>query len=199
MNQRKCGIGEWTAVGLMCLSLSACSNMPGDAGTQGAVAGGVGGAAAGAVIGGSEHRALGALIGGAAGAAGGYLIGANKDKILGKDEESAREAMERAQSDPATAQEALAADTADINNDGFVTLDEVVALENAGFDDESILSRMQATGQVFELTAEQKQYLINNGVTLNVVQQMDSLNQNVRDEVITRQPSSTSGDEVIGR
>ena len=48
---------------------------------KGAIIGGVGGAAAGAVIG---KNAKGAVIGGVVGAAGGYIIGRNKDKKDGR-------------------------------------------------------------------------------------------------------------------
>ncbi len=48
---------------------------------KGAIIGGVGGAAAGAVIG---KNAKGAVIGGVVGAAGGYIIGRNKDKKSGR-------------------------------------------------------------------------------------------------------------------
>ena len=116
-----------------------CENLPGDEKTQGAVIGGLGGAAAGALIGGEDNRLLGALIGGAAGAGGGYLIGANWDKITGEDDEDRSEAREeairaneRAQRDPADPDDVDRARTADINEDGFVTLDEVVAMDKAG-------------------------------------------------------------------
>ncbi len=48
---------------------------------KGAIIGGVGGAAAGAIIG---RNAKGAIIGGAVGAAGGYIIGRKKDKADGR-------------------------------------------------------------------------------------------------------------------
>ena len=48
---------------------------------KGAIIGGVGGAAAGAVIG---KNAKGAVIGGVVGAAGGYIIGRSKDKKSGR-------------------------------------------------------------------------------------------------------------------
>lgn len=48
---------------------------------KGAIIGGVGGAAAGAIIG---KNAKGAVIGGVVGAAGGYIIGRNKDKKSGR-------------------------------------------------------------------------------------------------------------------
>ena len=64
-----------------------------------------------------------------------------------KAEEAAREAVE----DPATPEQAKNAATADINEDGFVTLDEVAALEKAGLTDDEMVERLRLTGQVFEL------------------------------------------------
>ena len=179
--------------GLLILVTSGCSNLPGKPQTQGAVIGGVGGAAAGAAIGGSKHQVLGALLGGALGAGGGYIIGANKDKITGKDTSGAEQATQTAQSQPATPQQARNASSADLNNDGFVTLDEVVAMENAGLSDQTMLARLQATGQVFELTSEQQQFLTSHGVSQNVVNQMQDLNRDTRDQLMN-QPS-----DVISR
>jgi hypothetical protein len=142
-------------------STSGCQQLPGSPGTQGAAIGGVGGAATGALVGGEHHRLLGALLGGAVGAGGGYLIGANKDRIMGRDTSGAEAAMRNAQAHPATPQQALNAQTADLNGDGFVTMDEVVAMRQAGLSDQQILERMRATGQVFELTPEQQSYLRN--------------------------------------
>jgi hypothetical protein len=169
-----------------------CESLPGNKEQQGAVIGGASGAAVGAAVGG-EHRVLGALIGGLLGAGGGYLIGANWDKIRNKDSEGAERASAEAQRNPATADEAKRATTADINRDGFVTLDEVVAMEQAGFSDQEILDRLRTSGQVFELTEQQRQYLQNRGVSQRVVSQMETLN---RTQSTTQQPEDTS---VIGR
>jgi hypothetical protein len=138
---------------------------------------------------------LGALIGAALGAGGGYIIGANSDRILGRDRESAERASRRAQTSPATVQDARTATTADLNNDGFVTMDEVVALERSGLTDQQMIARLEQTGQVFELTPEQEDYLRSNGVSNNVISQMDDLNREVRDRL------SSTGTEtgVIGR
>ncbi|HYG22119.1 MAG TPA: hypothetical protein VEH04_04990 [Verrucomicrobiae bacterium] len=163
-----------------------CSNLPGDKGQQGAVIGGLGGAAAGAAVGGEDNRLLGAILGGALGAGGGYVVGANSDRILNKDKGGAETATEAAQSRPATPEEARSAATADLNSDGFVTLDEVVALDKAGYTDQEVVSRLQATGQVFELTSEQQTYLTNQGVSPSVVNQMNSLNREARDRIISR-------------
>jgi hypothetical protein len=180
-----------TLAGLAALSLTACENLPGSKGTQGAVLGGAGGAAVGAAVGGHEHRALGALLGGALGAAGGYVVGANSDRIMGHDQKSAQDAVRNSQEHPATPQEAMGAPTADINGDGFVTLDEVVAMRDAGFSDAQMIDRMRATGQIFELTPSQRQYLLDHGVSANVVDQMDSINQEARNRILQAQPAYT--------
>jgi hypothetical protein len=176
-----------------------CSNLPGNKESQGAVIGGLGGAAAGAAIGGEHHRLLGAILGGALGAGGGYVIGANSDKIMGKDTQGATQAQQQAKQNPATATQARTAATADINRDGFVTLDEVVAMRQAGLTDSQMLSKLRATDQVFELTSEQEKYLRDNGISQTVIAQMETINQdkrqqilNQRGDVIGRSPSSTS-------
>ena len=176
-----------------------CKELPGNKEEQGAVIGGLGGAAAGAAVGGEKHRVLGALLGAAIGAGGGYVIGANSDKIMGKDTQAATQAQQNAQQNPATAAQARSATTADINHDGFVTLDEVVAMKQAGLSDSEMLSRLRATDQVFELTSDQQKYLRDRGVSQNVISQMDTINQdkkqqllNQRSDVIGKNPSSTS-------
>src|SRR5690349_11974249 len=172
-------------------STSGCEQLPGSAGQQGAAIGGVGGAATGAIVGGEHHRLLGALLGGAVGAGGGYLIGANKDKIMGRDTASAEAAVRNAQEHPATPQEALNAPTADLNGDGFVTMDEVAAMRRAGIADDQILERMRATGQVFELTPEQQSYLRSNGVDDYVISQIPQLNRDVRNSLLSQSGPST--------
>ena len=160
-----------------------CEKLPGTKGEQGAVIGGASGAAAGAVIGGEKHRGVGALLGGVLGAAGGYVIGANSDKILGKDKDEAEAAGQRAKTTPVTADQARNARTADINSDGYVTLDEVVAMKDAGLSDSEMLNRLQATGQVFNLTADSQKYLRDHGVSDSVIHDMQNLNQQGRDAV----------------
>jgi len=169
---------------------SGCKELPGTPKQQGTAIGGASGAAAGAVIAGSEHRLLGALLGGAIGAAGGYLIGANSDSISGNDSKGARDAVTRAQTNPATAEQARNAATADINGDGFVTMDEVVAMKQAGLPDQVMIDKLRATGQVFELTPQQQQYLANNGVSQSVINEMPQLNREARDKVLSQKSSS---------
>ena len=81
----------------------------------------------------------------------------------------------------------------DINQDGFVTLDEVVALHGASLSDDQIIERLRATGQVFDLTEEQRRYLLDRAVPQNVVDRMVSLNQDTHDTL--PKPS----DPVVGK
>ncbi|HYE62105.1 MAG TPA: glycine zipper domain-containing protein [Phycisphaerales bacterium] len=152
-----------------------CENLPGNEKQQGAVIGGATGAAVGAAV--TDNRLLGGLIGGALGAGGGYLIGANWDKIQGNERDDAHEAIRKSQNEPATAQEARSANTADINNDGFVTIDEVVAMEKAGFSDEEMIDKLERTGQVFDLTQANEDQLRDQGVSRRVVAAMRDMNR----------------------
>ncbi len=170
----------FTIVALSAALFTGCENLPGTKGQQGAVIGGASGAAAGAVVGGEKHRGAGAIIGGVLGAAGGYVVGANSDKILNRDKDNAESAGRRAQTTPVTAEQARTARTADVNNDGYVTLDEVVAMKDAGLNDRDMLDRLQATGQVFDLTTESQQYLRDHGISENVIREMQNLNQSRR-------------------
>jgi hypothetical protein len=141
------------------------------------VIGGAAGAATGAVIAGPDRRALGALLGGLLGAGGGYVIAARTDRIEGDDRAGAEAAAQRAQVNPATPQDALTATTADLNQDGFVTLDEVIAMHQAGLSDEEMIRRMRATDQIFELTPDQERFLMEQGVSRRVVSAMQTINR----------------------
>jgi hypothetical protein len=175
-----------------------CEQLPGKKEHQGAVIGGATGAAVGAAV--AENNLLGALIGGLIGAGGGYLIGANVDKITGKDTDGAQQANKRAQTNPATPDQARTATTADVNSDGFVTMDEVVAMEKAGLRDSELIERLRASGQVFELTEQQEQYLLNQGVSQNVVTTMETLNREARQEAARATTTNTNTNtDVIGR
>src|SRR2546423_11762296 len=145
-----------------------CQNLPGTSKQQGAAIGGVGGAIAGAAVGGEHHRLLGAILGGALGAGGGYVVGANSDRLTQRDTAGAQRAAQTAQTQPATPQQAMNAQSADLNGDGFVTLDEVTAMKQAGLSDQIMIDRLRATGQVFELTPAQQNQLRQAGVTDNV-------------------------------
>ena len=172
--------------------LAGCDSLPGDKKTQGAVIGGVGGAVAGGVIA-KNNRLLGALIGGALGAGGGYLIGSQLNKSdPKKNSEEARSADKRARDNPATPDDARRARTADINDDGYVTMDEVVAMGKAGLSDDEMITRLERTGQFFELTTEQEQYLRDHGVSRRVVTAMHDINNDVKSKAYDRYGDKTS-------
>jgi len=183
-----------TAGALALALMAGCEDLPGSKGAQGAVIGGAGGAAAGAAIGG-DNPLLGALIGGLVGAGGGYLIGTSLEKADAdpEDKEAAQEAVREAQQDPATADDVRDATTADINDDGFVTMDEVIAMENAGLTDEEMIRRLRATGQVFELTEEQEQYLMERGISRNVITRMEEIRAEEKEQVIGRRRAGETG------
>jgi hypothetical protein len=164
--------------------LAGCETIQDNPRTSGAAIGGVAGAAAGALIGGKDNRLLGALIGGALGAGGGYLIGSSLDKADDKD--AATRANDRAQKNPVTADEARRARTADVNKDGYVSLDEVVAMDKAGLSNTEMIDRLKATGQFFELTSDQEKYLEDHGVDRDVVVAMRDINRDVKDQAYDR-------------
>ena len=168
--------------------LTACESAPGTRKQQGAVIGGAAGAAVGAAV--TKNHLLGALIGGALGAGGGYVIAAKTDKVESNDQAGAAQAARKAQENPATPQDARKAMTADLNMDGFVTLDEVVAVKQAGFTDQEVLRRLQATDQVFELTADQEKYLRDRGFNQSLINQIKQVNldkaQAIRSSANTR-------------
>lgn len=181
--------------GLALLAATGCNELPGNEKSQGAVIGGLGGAVAGAAIGGKENRLLGAILGGALGAGGGYVIGAQVDRVKDKDRDGAQRAVRNAQERPATVEDARKATTADLNSDGFVTLDELVAMEKADISDDNMIARLEATDQVFDLTNEQKQYLRDQGVSDRVISALSNINREARERLL----GSTTSDDVISR
>lgn len=178
--------------------LLGCSNLPGRGKEQGAVIGGIGGALAGAAVSKNE-RGLGALIGGVLGAGGGYLIGANKDKLDDKKRDEAVKAHERAERTPARPEDVEKVRTADLNDDGFVTLDEVVAMERANLSDREMVDRLQRTGQVFELTDDQERYLEDRGVSREVLTEMRQMSSDLARTASSGSDASLERDSGRGR
>ena len=176
---------------LAVLSLqTGCRQPPVSDGQQGAAVVVASGTAVGSARA-DENKLVGALVGGVAGAAGGYLIGANSDRILGKDSAGAERAIATAQSSPATSDQARVATTADINRDGFITLDEVTAMKSAGLSDTEMLGRLRAANQVFELTATQERILREQGISQEVISEMEQMNRDTRDRILNEPPGST--------
>jgi len=118
-------------------------------------------------------RGLLLLAGEAAGPGGGWLIAASRQHIQSHDLISAEKANQLAEQQPATAECVAKSDNADLNHDGFVTLDEICAMQRAGLNDERILERVRRTDQIFDLTERQKQYLRDRGIGQRVLTELD--------------------------
>ena len=119
-----------------------------------------------------EAAAVARVADGAAGLEGGCLIGMTRAMIDGRRQDLAKRANDDAQQRPATLAEAKDCATADLNNDGFVTLDEVVAMRRAGLDENQMIERLRATHQVFAVSPRQRQYLLDRGVSAGVIDQI---------------------------
>ena len=115
------------------------------------------------------------LVGEDLGLGGGYLIGAASDKISGSQRAQAVRAARQAEEAPATPEQARNATTADVNGDGFVTLDEVLAMKRAGLSDEEAIGRLRQTGDIFQLTPEQERYLTDRGLSGKVTDAIHQL------------------------
>lgn len=157
------------------MSLGSCDSLPGNKRTQGAVIGGAGGAAAGAILAGEDHRLLGAIIGTAIGAGGGYVVG---NEISESDERKAKEAAAaNSKTSSFTVDDVRGSKTADLDADGNVTIAELVALQRASLSDDEIIRRLEATDAIFNLTDEQKGTLRESGVSAVVVGKLATVNR----------------------
>ncbi len=117
------------------------------------------------------------LVGDELGPTGGYLIAAAPEKFDQHKHQEAIEASRRAEQSPTTVADARNSTTADLNGDGYVTLDEVVALKRAGLSDAEIVNRMRSTDQIFSLTAEQERYLTDRGISHDVVNNIRAMSK----------------------
>ncbi len=142
------------------LAASGCANST----ENGALIGGLGGAALGAGIGSLSHARAGegALIGGAIGAIAGGLIGHAVDKNKEADEK-------RFDEENRNIREARQAQTPQY---ATVTKQDVTVWASRGVRDEIIIDRIQRSGTVFHLTAADENQLRDAGVSDEVVRAM---------------------------
>jgi hypothetical protein len=162
--------------------LTGCQNLPGTPRAQLAVAGAV----IGGVIGGAAAGTwwAGALIGAGIGLVGGWVIGFALEEWFGwQGMDSPRAAIEMPMM-PATPEQALAARTADLNGDGIVSLDELLAMHQAALTESEILDRLEATEFIFEVNATQEEFLLSHGVSPNLLRELPRLNADQRDRLI---------------
>src|SRR5688572_29596069 len=172
-----------SAIPSAAIGLTGCESSAG----RGAAAGGTGGAVAGGAAGGAAAGApaagVGALAGAAVGAAAGAIIGSSKDRT----ESQRTQANEVSQRNPALASAVVSGGNADLNNDGFVTTDEIIAMHKAGLTDQEIIARSRSTQQIFQLSREQEQRLLDAGVRPSVVTQPRTLNADLADPGVIKQ------------
>jgi hypothetical protein len=111
----------------------------------------------------------------AGGPASGWLIGAREELIAQNRIDAARRANDLAAQSPATVADVANSPDADLNHDGFVTLDEVLAMKRASLSDRQIIQRLQNTRQVFNLNTRQQQYLLDRRLDQQVIDAILSL------------------------
>jgi len=162
--------------------LVGCETLPTD---QAAALSGIGAelAAAGAVTGERGHP-VSMLLGGSLGIGGGYVIGLRPEKLdeQARDihREEALRANDCAERNPAGVEDVVASPSADVNADGFVTVDEIIAMERAGLSDEEEIARLKTSGQVFEVSPQQERYLEDRGISLAVVRAIEQMGSTPR-------------------
>ena len=71
-------------------------------------------------------------------------------------------------------------------------MDEVVAMAKSGLSDDEMITRLERTGQFFELTTEQENYLRDHGVSRRVVTAMRDINSDVRTKAYDRYGNGTT-------
>jgi hypothetical protein len=91
--------------------------------------------------------------------------------------DEAIKASDRDRDYPPTVSDVERSRTADLNGDGYVTLNEVVAMGKARLSDDEMIRRLEDTGQVFSLSSEQENYLRDRGVSDRVIRAMRDMNQ----------------------
>lgn len=119
-----------------------------------------------------QQTALTSLAARVGGPGGGWIIAATTDHIQQQSLGSAQQANRMAEQQPAGPGDIERADNCDLNGDGFVTMDEVLALKRANLTDEQLITRVRRTPQVFSLTDRQQQYLHDRGIRQSVINVM---------------------------
>ncbi|MDB5353636.1 MAG: hypothetical protein JWN24_89 [Phycisphaerales bacterium] len=123
-----------------------------------------------------RRKVFAELTGGELGEGGGYLIGVPPDKASGVKSADAINASRSAEQSPARPEDVRKSTTADLNGDGFVTLDEVVAMKRAGLRDDEIIARLRNANELYRVTPEQERYLTDRGISGAVVQALEQMN-----------------------
>lgn len=118
----------------------------------------------------------------------GSIIGASPENIRNKDKVAAERASITARMDPAMANQALLSPTADLNTNGFVTVDEVLAIKQSGATDQQLLNKLEATGQIFEVTPEMTTFLWTRGLDKSTIDEISQRNPAAIEEFRPERP-----------
>jgi len=117
----------------------------------------------------SQPAKLADLADRAGGPAGGFIVGAVGSAIEADAVDRAKRANDEAEQHPAQVSDVLAHATADLNGDGFITLDEITAMNRAGLSESLLLQRLRDSKAIFSATTLQQQYLRDRGVPESVI------------------------------
>lgn len=152
---------KWVVVPLLASGILGCENNT----QNGALIGGLGGAAVGGGIGSMSHGRAGegALIGAAVGAIGGALVGNQMDKSEARKEPAYASSRYESRSARGEYQ--------------TVSKQEVVDWSNRGVRDDIIIDRIERSGSTFKLTAADENKLRDQGVSESVIQSMRATSQ----------------------
>jgi len=160
------------------LALAGCAAEPGRAAGPGALVAGVGGGLVNA------HDALARKLFGDA--AGPMLIAPPPPPSTATGEDGPRAVtasatVTRHQMASAQAGWLTAADSTspDLDGDGTVSVDEVVALGRSGLSDPELAERLERTGRTFDLSTSQEQYLRVRGIGDDLIARLRTLNRSV--------------------
>lgn len=121
---------------------------------------------------GSQQMALSAMAAQVGGPGGGWIVAATPEHIDQHSIGSAQQANRQAEQQPAGRADVEHSDSCDLNGDGFVTMDEMLALKRAGLTTEQLIGRVYHTHQIFWLTDRQQQYLRDRGISQDVINAM---------------------------
>jgi MFS family permease len=181
MTSRAAALAVVAGTILVAPAMTGCEALPGRPREQGAIAGAIIGGVIGGVTAGTWWA--GALIGAGIGLVGGWIIGFVVEEWFGWEGRPPRAAIEMPMA-PATPEQALAAQTADINGDGVVSLDEMLAMHQAGLTEDEIIRRLEATNCIFELNQSQQDFLLSHGVSPRVVRTLPEINPEARQRML---------------
>ena len=126
----------------------------------------------------SQQRSVAALANEAAGPGGGWIIAASPEMLRTHSLGSARKVNQQAEQQPVRHTDAENSPNADLNHDGFVTMDEILALKRAGLTSNDIIDHVRQTPMTFELSDRQQQYLKDRAIDQSVINAMLQMNGN---------------------